>query len=369
MTRHEFIFTEKFPQKLYRHIVFWSVYYLFFLLTYFHPFLDITTFKKWALDEMVEAFCHVTTQIFFSYVLLYFLWPKFLTRKKYLAFIVSILFIFIILNCIYYAEHITIFKFMHSYAGMPFWKENSLILWFGFVAILTYVPVSSGVTITIKILKQFYIKLEENQQLIRENANAELQLLKAQVHPHFLFNTLNNIYAFTLNKSMQAPQLVMNLSDTLQYMTSDCEADMVLLNQELKMINDYIDLEKVRYGNRLEFKMEIAGETEGKKIVPLLMIPFIENAFKHGASKILRDALIKLFIQADESILHFTLTNNKPFNQTIAEKGGIGLNNVKKRLELLYPKDHLLTIESTLNTFTVNMQIPLEKMHEAIALV
>jgi LytS/YehU family sensor histidine kinase len=141
---------------------------------------------------------------------------------------------------------------------------------------------------------------------------------------------------------------------------------MVLLDHELKMINDYIDLEKVPYGNRLDFKMEISDDTEVKKVVPLLMIPFIENSFKHGASKMLRDAWIKLFIQADETVLHFTLTNSKPANEIAAENGGIGLNNVKKRLELLYPQQHLLTIESTTHTFTVNMQIPLYKIQEEI---
>ena len=99
-------------------------------------------------------------------------------------------------------------------------------------------------------------------------------------------------------------------------------------------------------------------------ITPLLMIPFVENSFKHGTSKMLRDPWIKLFIQTDEDVLHFTLTNSKPADEIINEKGGIGLSNVKKRLELLYPGNYLLTIEPTVNTFTVNMQIPLQQMSE-----
>ncbi len=93
------------------------------------------------------------------------------------------------------------------------------------------------------------------------------------------------------------------------------------------------------------------------------MIPFVENSFKHGTSKMLKDPWIKLFIQADEDILHFTLTNSKPANEIVNVKGGIGLNNVKKRLELLYPSHHLLAIESSVNTFTVNMQIPLMEVY------
>jgi sensor histidine kinase YesM len=365
MTSHEFIFTKKFPERLYRHIVFWLASYMFTLII-LHPFLDKTTFGKWAVVQCGEIFCHLTIQIFFCYIILYILLPKFF-EGKYISFGFSVLFLIIIINGIYYFEHITIFKALHNYAGIPFLPNTSIILWFGFISTLSFTPLNTGVAIAIKILKRFYNKLQENQQLTRENANAELQLLKAQIHPHFLFNTLNNIYSFTLNKSMQAPQLVMNLSDTLQYMISDCEADSVSLEDELKMISDYIDLEEVRYGERLDFTVEIVGDTKEKKIVPLLMIPFIENSFKHGASKMLHDAWIKLFIQADETILHFTLTNSKPANEYTAEKGGIGLANVKKRLQLLYPSNHLITFESTMHTFTVNMQVPLEKIEKAIA--
>lgn len=207
--------------------------------------------------------------------------------------------------------------------------------------------------------------MEERELLAQENANAELQILKAQIHPHFLFNTLNNIYSFTLNKSPKAGEMVLQLSDMIKYMINDCEEEFVSLNKELKMMSDYIELEKVRYGSRLDIQLEITGDYNTKIIAPLLMIPFVENSFKHGTSKMLRDPWIKLFIQADENLLHFSLANSKPADEIVNGKGGIGLNNVKKRLELLYPSNHLLTIESTVNTFTVNMQIPLQQMSEA----
>lgn len=350
---------KKFPQRLYRHVAFWVAYYLFSWFAGLHPFLDKTTFEKYIVVHSVELILHVTTQILFCYFIIYFLWPKFLDKRRYLSFGIGVVLSFVVIYGIFFAETITIFKALHNYAGMPFWNGTPVILWINFIGALSYMPMSLGVTITIKFLKQFFIKVQENQQLTRENSNAELQLLKAQIHPHFLFNTLNNIYAFTLNKSMQAPQLVINLSDTLQYMITDCEAEMVSLQQELKMINNYIDLEKVRYGSRLHLQVEIAGETTSKEITPLLMIPFIENSFKHGASKMLRNPWVKLFIQIDEDILHFTLTNSKPSKEIPVEgKGGIGLANVRKRLELLYPKNHLLMVETTENTFSINMQVP-----------
>jgi LytS/YehU family sensor histidine kinase len=219
-----------------------------------------------------------------------------------------------------------------------------------------------GLFLSVKMLKNWYLKEEEKQLLITANANAEMQLLKAQIHPHFLFNTLNNIYSFTLNKSPVAGDMVLQLSSMVNYMIADCNAEFVLLQQELKMLNDYINLEKVRYGNRLDLQITITGEIANKQITPLLMIPFIENSFKHGTSKMLKEPWIKLFIQADENILHFSLTNSKPINANKNGNGGIGLNNVKKRLELLYPNTHLLIVEPTEHTYTVNMQVPLEKI-------
>ncbi|HMG67361.1 MAG TPA: histidine kinase, partial [Chitinophagaceae bacterium] len=181
---------------------------------------------------------------------------------------------------------------------------------------------------------------------------------KAQVHPHFLFNTLNNIYFFILSEPAKAKKLVYKLEQLLHYMITECEQPVVPLAREIDLIIDYLELEKVRYST-LDIEMKITGDCTNKMIAPLLMIPFIENSFKHGTSKMLRDPWIKLFIQADEEMLHFTLANNKPAETLLSKKPGIGLSNVKKRLRLLHPEKHYLLIEPTLNTFTVNMQIPL----------
>ena len=359
MTKEEFIFSKTFPQRSYRHIIFWLIYYLFSLLTYFHPFLERTTFGKWVVVEIVEVFFHVLTQMVFCYIILYLLLPLFFNRKKYFSFLAGLFILSLATYGCYHAEA-RVFSKVHAYAGLSF-LSNGLLHWYLFISFISYFPMSTGLTLSFKLLKDFYVKQKENQTLSRENANAELQLLKAQIHPHFLFNTLNNIYSFTLDRSMQAPRLVMNLSDTLKYIITDCECDTVPLDKELKMINDYIDLEKIRYTGRLNIEVNISGATANKSIVPLLMIPFIENSFKHGASKMLRETWIRLNIQADKKTLHFTLANSKPMEPMAEKLGGIGLNNVKKRLELLYPAAHLLILNTMDNTFTVNMQIPLHE--------
>lgn len=357
MTTEQFIFTKKFPDRLYRHISFWVLFYIFSMLTYFHDGLDKVGFKKWAILQMSEDFFHIFTQIIFCYLILYFLYPLFLAKKKYFLFLVGFVVLGVLTFWFYFFEHLYIFKAIHAKAGMLF-RPPDVVYWFAMISLFTYFPISAGLAVTIKVLKNFYLKQKQNKVLSKENSNAELRLLKAQVHPHFLFNTLNNIYSFTLDKSMQAPKLVKNLSDTLHYMINDCEENMVPLDKEIKMMNDYIELERVRYGQRLEMQVVIEGDTKGKYVTPLLMIPFVENSFKHGASKMITGGWIHLFIQADNDVLHFTLANGKPPDAKKNSLGGIGLSNVTKRLELLYPGSHLLKTDTTENTYTVSMQVP-----------
>ncbi|MEJ7830813.1 MAG: histidine kinase, partial [Segetibacter sp.] len=191
MTKEDFIFTKKFPQRLYRHVAFWLTYYLFSLLTLFHDGMEQLGFKKWAILSASEIFFHVLTQILFCYAMLYFLLPKFWNRKRYMAFTLGLILLSFYVYWLYYLEHDIIFRALHTQAGMKF-RPPDIVRWFTLISFFTYFPISAGLTIAIKTLKNFYLKQKENQLLTRENANAELQLLKAQIHPHFLFNTLNN---------------------------------------------------------------------------------------------------------------------------------------------------------------------------------
>jgi sensor histidine kinase YesM len=336
--------------------------YFFSLITYFHPFLEKAGFAKWMMVQSAEIFLHVFTQMIFCYVLLYYLLPKYLNNRKYAAFTVRLLLLSAVTMFIYYREHIFLFKYIHLYAGMPFMPPN-ITLWYTVISFLSYFPRSAALVLAIKTLKNWYIKLQENQQLILENANAELQLLKAQVHPHFLFNTLNNIYSFTLNKSPGSPLLIKKLSSTLHYMINECEDKWVPLEKELMMISDYMELEKVRYGNRIAMEVNVTGDAGNKAVTPLLLIPFIENSFKHGASQMLQHPWIKMQIRVGEKSLFFQLSNSRPAT-TIQTNGksGIGLSNVKKRLELIYPARHKLDITSSPGIFSVEMQIPVNEI-------
>jgi LytS/YehU family sensor histidine kinase len=223
--------------------------------------------------------------------------------------------------------------------------------------------VAASIILAVKYYKNWFEKERENETLIYQNSQAELQLLKAQVHPHFLFNTLNNIYALMLDDSPKAITVLNELSGMVLYMTDDGTRSLVPLTKEIKMLIDYIGLEKIRYGERLEMITDITlDEKEDLLIAPLLMIPFVENSFKHGASNAMDNARIHLQISTLHDRLEFKISNNiNPICEIGEERIKIGLKNVKKRLKILYPEKHSLHFLEVNRIFTVTMIIILDK--------
>jgi LytS/YehU family sensor histidine kinase len=192
----------------------------------------------------------------------------------------------------------------------------------------------------------------------KEKVNAELQLLKAQVHPHFLFNTLNNIYSFSLKNSDKTPQMILQLSSLLSYMLYDCKNDEVLLEKEIEIMRNYIDLEKERYGSRLDVSVNIEGEVKDKYVAPLLLLPFLENAFKHGASELLKDSWLSIELYTKQNMLRCKIVNSKD-EMVISSTEGIGIENVKRRLAYLYPEKHELKLSDEGNFYVVSLLLEL----------
>jgi LytS/YehU family sensor histidine kinase len=217
----------------------------------------------------------------------------------------------------------------------------------------------------IKLMKRWWVKQEETAQLAIEKTRAELQLLKAQVHPHFLFNTLNNIYYFTLSGSPKAPEMINKLSGLLHYILNECSEPLVPVQKELAMIRDYMALEKIRYGEEMDMSIEMQDEGSEKLIAPLLLIPFVENSFKHGTSNMIVHPWVKLRITIEKGTLHLFISNSQPLKtERQLKKGNIGLKNVKQRLQLHYPGRHELNIVLEAESFTVNLKIGLLEQTE-----
>ncbi|MEP6927248.1 MAG: histidine kinase, partial [Ginsengibacter sp.] len=303
-----------------------------------------------------KYFIIVIFEMIYTYLIVYKYLPQYISGKKTNVFISSIvaytITCYILMGfCIFWYQGFITLPVKDLL--LPAWHYTGLFISAG-------PPVACCLFIAVKMLKNYYEKMEEKLILVKENADAEIRLLKGQVHPHFLFNTLNNIYSLTLKRSPLAADMIQKLFNIVSYMINECSSAMVPLGNELDMIKDYMALENVRYGGRLDMQVQIIGNSLGKEILPLLMIPFVENSFKHGASKMLNDPWVKLNISIEERFLYFDLCNNKPAVDSHEQPQGIGLRNVQKRLQLLYPGGHLLKIEHGLENFSVFMKVPLE---------
>lgn len=202
-------------------------------------------------------------------------------------------------------------------------------------------------------------------QLVEERLSAELNYLKAQVHPHFLFNTLNNLYALAARENSPAlTDGIAGLAGLLRYVIYDCQAAYVPLSKEVQFLNSIVEMQNLRLDEQddVMVALNVSGPYQDKKIAPLLLAPFVENAFKHGI-RYGHSAFVKIELAVEGPFLHFKVVNtnfSRPGGQS-SSKGGIGLDNVRRRLSLLYPDRHQLVLDAQENTFTAYLQLQLDE--------
>jgi len=211
------------------------------------------------------------------------------------------------------------------------------------------------------IIRQIYgyIKLKNNtQQLKIEKQAAELNYLRSQTNPHFLFNTLNNIYSLARDKSDLAPKSILQLSKILRFMLYETDGAFINIEQELKIIDDYIALEKLRYDNSLQINIDYNVKDMKQSIPPLLLISLVENAFKHGVSESRGQAYVDIHLTINNKLLTFVVKNSSEVTGEEEVKENIGLSNIRRQLELLY-KDYDLSIIQDISVFTATLKINL----------
>ena len=376
MNPSPFIFSNERKYRLQRHIVFWVAWWLFMavLYAYFIPIQeDYNGYFRYQLPvSLVNALLYMPAHMFLTYSLIYFIIPRYLVKEKYVLSAVLVMIAFLLTaalsNLIYSGlvnrvNHI----FFPNLKGVYVAHRGNMYI--TLLAGLRGGITVGGIGAAIKLMKYFYFKEQRNLQLQKENMESQLQVLKAQIHPHFLFNTMNNIYSYTQNTSPEASRMIMGLSDILRYMLYDCNHPTVSLAKELKMLEEFIALEKVRYGNSLDLHIDLPQDIQNFFIAPLLLIPFVENCFKHGTSDILDQPWMNLNISMNDNEMTMILMNGKPpgISRQSDRHGGIGINNVRKRLELLYPGRHELIINEEEEVFVVNLKLILEKRKSKIA--
>jgi sensor histidine kinase YesM len=296
--------------------------------------------------------------MFTTYFVVYFLLPKYLFSKKYKLFILYGIYTLIISSYLIIVSIFLSFIFLSNLkvANMPLMSRN-----FWFVLILVYLVVGfvSFVSLlnhnfkTISKNKELQNKILETQLQIK---NQELHYLKKQIHPHFLFNTLNTIYGFALKQSKDTPEIILKLSNLLDYILYQVNKPKVSLKEEVLHIKEYIELEKIRFQDTLKVSFNSDAISDDIQVAPMLLIPFVENAFKHG-SLIDGFLTVEIAISLNEKEFGFSIKNTVLENDENQNIEGIGLENIKKRLSLLYKNNHQLQIENRDNWFIINLKI------------
>ncbi|MEO9483369.1 MAG: histidine kinase [Ekhidna sp.] len=341
------------PPRILWHLVFWIVFISFFSLVY-------GSFEEQYGRQYLIQLTDAVLQIPAVYFTLYFLMPRFLFKERYIEFAIYLTILILGFSGLHWFNYVLI-------QDPIFWPDDDysphLINYGKMLKNTTKVYPVLILAIVIKWFKYWFREQKTNQLLIEEKLKAELNFLKAQVHPHFLFNTLNNLYALTLKNSKDAPEVVLKLSDLLNYMLYECAADEVLIEKEVKLLKDYISLEKIRYGDRLNISFNMIGNTGGRSVSPLMLLPFVENSFKHGVSEEMDEAWVSIDLEFKEEKLTLKVENSKSKHEEREDqfnyKQGIGIKNVRRRLELLYPEKHKLEMHDSDDSFLIILTLDL----------
>ncbi len=315
------------------------------------------------MDSLIYRVVGLPLKIMATYLLVYYQIPQFFQKKKYFLFGLSFAISTYVFCVIYRVNNIYIAEALagSDHYKETFWEILNLSWWTVnnyFIRVYGF----SLVFILLKYGRDRMIEKRKLEALLKEKATAELNFLKAQIHPHFLFNTLNNLYALTLEKSDDAPEVVAKLSEILDYMLYQCNDPTVLVSKEVELIQHYIDLEKLRYGDRLSLHFSAQIDDPQIRIAPLILLSIVENAFKHGASGSLRQPVINIDLVVQAKRLHFKVFNTKALHLAQDERAyrkGIGTDNIKRQLELVYPSHHEWCVEEGEEDYEVQLKIEL----------
>lgn len=284
------------------------------------------------------------------YLIVHYLIPKIFRKKGATYYVLTLLVI-----CSFYIFLEDKIKFMVN----PDYKHT--FTFFIFFPVMFVAAMATGYGLVTEFLQEERRRTEERQ----ERMKSELSFLRSQISPHFIFNVLNGIVYLIRSKSELAEPVTIQLSELIRYMLYETDSKHVPVSNEVDYLKNYIDLQKLRYGDDVEIKVSIAGNDSSLTIEPMLLIPFVENAFKHGIGMV-RDPVIEINLQYQESSIHFSV-KNKIAPETRESKdfsSGIGLKNVRRRLELLYPGNHTLTIEDSDNIFVANLTLNLKRNNQ-----
>lgn len=305
----------------------------------------------------VNLFFTCSITIVITYIHAYYLFPKYLNKGEYLKY-----FLTLVLSVLFYL-FVTLGL---DYIEMDFLMLTEERFDVNWRLLLFRVVLIGRFFVFAYLLYALNEKLKQSReigQMKAERLQAEISQMKAQINPHFLFNTLNNIYGLALEKSERTPELILRLSKMMDYMLYDSSELLVSLRKDIQNIVDYVEIEKIRNGNLAKIDLELMGDIDNQRIAPLMLLPIVENAFKHGLNGMIDGAYVRIRLLVNDERVELNVQNNYyRSNDNIDSNHGIGLANLKRRLELFYPGQHELIIDDTNSKFSVTMCLTLKKL-------
>lgn len=335
------------------HALFWVIYFLVNILRWGSYYDDYLYSLR---SNAVEFPLHIILVYFNIYVLM----PRLIPKKVglYIGALTISVFITVLLKGLITYNLVTTDLFKESPFEERLFGINYLAA--SFIGEVYVVGVVTAIKMTID-----WVKFKDKAaDLAKTNLETELAYLKSQIQPHFFFNTLNNLYSLTLDKSDKAPETVLKLSELMSYVIYEAKEETVSLTNEINHIQNYIDLEKLRYGDKLKLSFDVSGDISGVRLPPILFLPFIENCFKHGTKTRSSEIPISIGIRVENGRIIFTCKNEVTNGEDVHKKlldphhNGVGLTNTERRLKLRYPNNYDLNIEKTDTEYSVTLKIP-----------
>ncbi|MGH1335386.1 MAG: sensor histidine kinase [Aureispira sp.] len=325
-------------QEFFFQLVLNGLIFIFYAIDRRHPQIELSEFF---------FFLNIASVAF---IINYFLFPAFFYTKKYYQFVVGL--VLVLLGAFFIEEWVLEQIYFPNTVRS---RVSSLLF-----TVLKMLPVLT-IFVGFKFGWDLIEKQRQVEQLQRMVKESELQYLNSQINPHFLFNSLNNLYAHAMEQSPKTPEIILNLSATLRYMLYDCKAKWVPLKKEIEHLENFIGISKLQVEGRGVVHFDYSKWTENYQIAPLILVVFVENAFKHSTASQVKDIVINIDLKiTNEGLLRFTCVNTfYPQSNTEHISGGIGLENVHKRLELLYPYAHELSYNISQNKYHVHLSIQL----------
>ena len=326
------------------HLVFWSLVFAMMMLA--GP--DNNT----SYMEVIRKLIHLAFYMLVVYINLGYLIPKFLSQKNFMTYVLLLLAMVAVFTPI---------KVLLLYITFDEVDPREFLVMNQQYIFLLLFLIAGGSTV-IKIISDWQRHQRDRKDLETQRMQSEIKFLKSQINPHFLFNTLNSLYALTLKKSDKAPEIVIKLSEMMRYMLYECNERRVPLQKEVNYIQNYLAMEGLRQSGHADIQFKIEGQITDQTIAPLIFIPFLENSFKHGLNHQLGDGYVHVIMKVLGNKLLLRILNSKPEQtpqQTDKQSGGIGLVNVQRRLNLLYPSQYKLDIEESEKEHIVELSLDL----------